>query len=1029
MEKFGSVERKIIVRERRRDLLARLEVGDYSWDMKGAVAIKEIEKEVLSLGTEIFNEAQAASASIFHSDFYTGKLIEWAMDDEEFRVSLFRFVDVLPSLTSAAEIIRHVQEHFQPVAHRIPGLVKWGLNIDPDSLAAKATAAIVKNQVRSMAERFILGEDPNSALKSLRAIRKNGMAFTVDLLGEAVVSEAEAEQYGRRYLELIQTLHKEVPGWKESAPLVAGHPGEATALNISVKLTALYSQAHAVSFEKTVAVLADRLAAILREARRCGCFVYVDMEHTQFTDITIETCKRVFGSDEFRDYDRVGMVFQSYLRRTDQDVAAIIEWLRKRGAPMAIRLVKGAYWDTETIQAKLLGWPVPVWQEKVASDVQFEKLARLLLENHPLVLPAFGSHNIRSLCYALKYAESIGLDKTAYEIQMLYGMADPIKKPFVSRGYLVREYAPIGELIPGMGYLVRRLLENTSNKGFIRLGFHAHEKPDQLLKRPEIEKRDTGTEHLAMNPRKEFHNCPLLDFSLQENRRAIQGALDRLLAALRKEPPAVQPIVAGKNLSCEKTMDSIAPHDTGIVVGRVGMASIEQTEQTLQALRGYFPTWRDTPVENRAEVLFKTAEVLNRRRPELVALIILETGKPWTEADADVCEAMDFLNYYALQARSLFQPRKMGNLAGEDNLYFYEPRGVCAVISPWNFPSSIPCGMFSAALVTGNCAVLKPAKQSPVIAYELFRAFQEAGLPAGAAAFLPGYGEEMGPALVNSPKVSTIVFTGSKAVGLKIVRDASVVQPGQEHVKRVIAEMGSKNGIIVDTDADLDEAVKGVVYSAFGYAGQKCSACSRVVVLEPVYEKFLSRLTEATRSIPVGAPTDPATVVGPVIDSDAHKRLLGTIEDAKRDSRLVAQGELPAGHEKGYYVPPTVFADVPAGHALLKKELFGPVLAVIKVKDFDSALREALNTEYGLTGGVYSRSPENLKRAAREFRVGNLYLNRGCTGALVHRQPFGGAKMSGVGSKAGGPDYLLQFVVPRTVTESTIRKGFAPMAE
>ena len=989
--------------------------------------MKDLEQEIAGLGAQIVKEARESPVSLFHADGYTGKLIEATMYDEEFRVALFRFVDVLPSLTDAADIVRHVQEYFRPLANRMPGVAKWGLDLDPGSLAAKAAAAVVKHQVRLMADRFILGEDPQAALPALHAVRGNGMAFTVDLLGETVVSESEAEQYSRRYIGLIHTLHREVPSWKESRPLVAGHPGEATPLNISVKLSALYSQARPVAAEHTVDVLAQRLAALLREARSCGCFVYVDMEHTPFTSITIETCRRVFGSPEFRDYDRVGMVFQAYLRRTESDLRSLISWLKQRGAPMAVRLVKGAYWDTETIQARLDGWPVPVWLEKTATDAHYETLSRLLLDHHDCIFPAFGSHNVRSLCHAVAYAASIGLDPTAYELQMLYGMADPIKKPFVRRGYLVREYAPIGDLIPGMGYLVRRLLENTSNQGFIRLGFHERETIDQLLKKPSS---NTPTEPAPRaDPRREFANCPVLDFSLEQNRAAVRAGLETVTARLKAGPITVPPIVHGRELACAATFDRAAPHDQRLTVSQVGLSSVEQAEQALRSLRDGFPGWRDTPVGQRADILFKTAEILFQRRAELTALMVLETGKPRMEADADVAEAIDYLHYYGLHAPALVRPQKLGHLAGEENLYFYEPRGVCAVISPWNFPLAIPCGMFSAALVTGNCAVLKPAEQSSAVAAELFRAFREAGLPADAAAFLPGNGEEVGAPLVSSPHVAAVAFTGSKAVGLQIIAAAAVVQAGQEHVKRVIAEMGSKNAVIIDADADLDAAVKGVVTSAFGYSGQKCSACSRVIVLEAVYEKFLARLAEATRSLIVGPPVDPASVVGPVIDGEARERLDRAIKQAERTCRLVARGTCPAGLEHGLYVAPAVFADVPAGHELLKKELFGPVLAVIKAANFEQALAAAMDTEYGLTGAVFSRSPSNLRRAVRDFRVGNLYLNRGCTGALVGRQPFGGARMSGVGSKAGGPDYLLQFVVPRSISESTFRKGFAPMAD
>ncbi len=993
-------------------------------------SIKEVanlEEKTIRLGTDIFNEIRDTRISLFDPERYTGKLINWSMEDEDFRVSLLRFVDVLPSLQSGSEVMRHVHEYFSPVAGRIPGLVNWGLNLNPESLAAKTTATLVKRQVRAMAERFILGESPQKALKSLRKIRQQKMAFTVDLLGEAAVSELESERYLERYLELIEVLQKEVPRWKESQSLHPGHPGESTPNNVSVKLSALYSQAKPVNHEKTVAVLSKRLGQILRKAREADCFVNVDMESTAFTSITLETFKRVLSSEEFHDFDQAGIVLQAYLRRTDEDARDLLEWVEKRGVPISVRLVKGAYWDTETIRAKLDNWPIPVWQEKSASDIQFEKTSKLLIDHNDLIRPAFGSHNIRSLCHALTYAESRGLDKTAFEIQTLYGMADPIKKAFIDRGYLVREYAPIGELIPGMSYLVRRLLENTSNQGFIRIGFHENEDIGKLLQKPEAKTSDTGSEHLAHDPKKEFRNSPLRDFSIESSRADLLAALERIRERLLSKPMEVFPIIGGEKESCTQIWNTFSPEDNAFLLGKVGMASPKQAEDALKALADFFPKWRGVPPDERAEVLYKTAQILEERRSGLTALMILETGKPWAEADADVAEGIDFLNYYALQAIELFKTRETNSLPGEDDFYFYEPRGVCAVIGPWNFSLAIPCGMFAAALVTGNCPVLKPAEQSSLIAWELFRAFQEGGLPTGAGAFLPGYGEIVGPVLVNSALMSTIAFTGSKPVGMEIISSASRLQPGQTHVKRVIAEMGGKNAIIVDSDADLDEAVKGVVASAFSYAGQKCSACSRVIVLETVYEKFLSRLTEAARSLVTGPSSDPATVVGPAIDREAFERLKKAISDASEDCRLVVQGELPENADGGYFVPPTVFAEVPDGHNLLKNELFGPVLAVIKAPDFDSALKMAMQTEYALTGAVFSRSPNHLKQAARDYRVGNLYLNHGSTGALVGRQPFGGAHHSGVGSKAGGPDYLLQFVIPRTICENTLRQGFAPM--
>ncbi|MCB0323243.1 MAG: aldehyde dehydrogenase family protein, partial [Bdellovibrionales bacterium] len=377
------------------------------------------------------------------------------------------------------------------------------------------------------------------------------------------------------------------------------------------------------------------------------------------------------------------------------------------------------------------------------------------------------------------------------------------------------------------------------------------------------------------------------------------------------------------------------------------------------------------------------------------------------------------------EAARLFQPRPLGTFPGEHNIYTYEPRGVAVVISPWNFPLAIPCGMFAAALVTGNTVVLKPAEQTSFIAKLLFEAFLDAGMPSQVAAFLPGIGEEVGPVLTRHRLVQTLVFTGSRAVGLQLVQEGATHHG--EHVKRVIAEMGGKNAVLIDDDAELDEAVRGSVISAFGFQGQKCSACSRLIVVGSTYDRVVERLGQAVESLIIGPASRPETFVGAVIDEDAQQRILGVIEDAKRSCRLIAQGAVPAAcRDRGFFVPPSVFGEVPQGHALVTQEIFGPVLAVERAATFEEALSMALDSEYGLTGGVFSRSPEHIQLAVREFRVGNLYINRPCTGALVGRQPFGGAKMSGVGSKAGGPDYLLQFVVPRTVTENTMRRGFAP---
>jgi RHH-type proline utilization regulon transcriptional repressor/proline dehydrogenase/delta 1-pyrroline-5-carboxylate dehydrogenase len=416
---------------------------------------------------------------------------------------------------------------------------------------------------------------------------------------------------------------------------------------------------------------------------------------------------------------------------------------------------------------------------------------------------------------------------------------------------------------------------------------------------------------------------------------------------------------------------------------------------------------------------------MRQRRFELAAWEVYECAKQWREADADVAEAIDFCEFYAREMRRLAKPRGV-DLPGENNAYVYEPRGVAVVIAPWNFPLAILCGMTTAALVAGNTVVMKPAEQSSVVGAKLMDIFSAAGLPPGVANYLPGVGEEIGPILTGDPRVALVAFTGSRGVGMLLAKQTAQLMPGQDHIKRLIAELGGKNAIIIDDDADLDEAVSGVVGSAFGYQGQKCSACSRVIVLEALHDVFLERLVAATRSLKIGPAEDPGCKVGPVIDEEARARILTYIAKGKQEAQLAYAGDLGFLINEGFYVAPHVFADVKPDAAIAQEEIFGPVLAVIRVKDLDEALQVANGTRYALTGGLYSRSPEHIERARQEFQVGNLYINRKITGALVGRQPFGGFKLSGIGSQAGGVDYLLQFLVPRTITENTMRRGFAP---
>jgi RHH-type proline utilization regulon transcriptional repressor/proline dehydrogenase/delta 1-pyrroline-5-carboxylate dehydrogenase len=613
---------------------------------------------------------------------------------------------------------------------------------------------------------------------------------------------------------------------------------------------------------------------------------------------------------------------------------------------------------------------------------------------------------------------------------MLYGMGDPIKTAIVKTGYPLRVYAPFGELIQGIAYLVRRILENTSNESFLRQDFFMGISREELLRdpseialpRPKGEGTAAGTR--APHAGRTFENEPVTDFSRAENRKRMSKALERVSEQLGRTYPL---IIGGERISEAETAVSLNPSHIDRTVGRITQASLAHADMALERGRAAFETWRHVPPAKRAELLFSAADRMCRSRFELAALEVHEVGKIWREADADVVEAIDYLRYYATEMLRLGEDPSTTRLPGEKNEYIYRPRGVGAVIAPWNFPLAILTGMSSAALAAGNTVIMKPAPQSPITASYLMRIYEEAGIPPGAVNLLPGPGETIGEHLVKSRETDFIVFTGSREVGTRINRLAAE-SPARFGIKRVVAEMGGKNAVIVDESADLDEAVLGTVASAFGYQGQKCSAASRVIVLDGVYEAFIPRLVEAARSLKVGPAEDPSTDVGPLIDGEAMQKVLYYIDIGKREARFLLESDV--SHLKdGFFVGPTIFAEVAPDCALAQEEIFGPVLTVLRAGDFEEALRIAGDTLYALTGGVYSRTPQHIEEARRNFMVGNLYINRKITGAIVKRQPFGGFRMSGIGSKAGGPDYLIQFMLPQTVSEDIMRHGFAPLEE
>ncbi len=986
------------------------------------------ERDIAELARRLAGLEGRPAARVFALSWWSDHLLARAMADPHFRARLFRFVDTFPALRGADDVSEHLRQEFdgQPA----PLWFRLGLDATASSKAARLlVAALSRRSVDRMARQFVAGEDPSSMAATARRLWLGGTAVTVDLLGEHTYSDAEAAAYARRLDTLVQALGVSARRWPTRPLLEADDLGPVPRASVSVKISALSPVLHPLTADEGLAGVAGLLLPVLERAAAVGVSVWFDMERYEEKALTHRLLRLLLerpGLDELH----AGVVVQAYLRDAGSDLESLARWAEGRRLPVGVRLVKGAYWDTERVEAEARGWAAPVHLRKADTDAAFEELARFLHSRHGTLRAAFASHNLRSLAAAVVDGRRAGVPDNGYELQLLYGMAEPVHEAVRRAGFRLRVYTPMGELVPGMAYLVRRLLENTSNESFVRHHLAEGEPLEHLLRAPSADTGEVQPVRRAQPPRR-YRRGPGTDADGYRPEPPAQWfrpeVLETFARAVEEEfarPPRQVAACAGwSELSTSSSFVSVDPAEPTSLVAVASACGADQVSEALSIAARSAQSWRRRPAPERAAVLVEAAQELRKRRLELAALEVREVGKDWADADADVCEAIDYCEYYARSMLELEAGGDVQSPPGERNRLRYRARGVCAVIAPWNFPLAIPAGMTAAAIVTGNAVVLKPAEQAPATAAELVAAFAAAGLPDGVLSFVPGSGEEAGAPLVEHPAVDVIAFTGSRQVGLGIVEAAGRRRPERRSVPRVVAEMGGKNAVVVDDDADLDEVVPAVIRSAFGFAGQKCSAASRLVVVDRVHDAVVDRVVEAARSLVVGPTRRSTSQVGPVIDAEAHTRLLDATRRAGEAGRVVlARSDVP---EVGYFVGPTVVTDVDPSSWLAQEELFGPVLAVFRAQDFSSALALADDSAYALTAGVFTRSPAHVEEALDRLRAGNVYVNRQITGAVVGRQPFGGNGMSGVGSKAGGPDYLLQFCDPQVTSENLVRQGFA----
>ncbi len=972
-----------------------------------------IEDHIHSVGNQLFD----ASKRYSDESGWIDKLVSMATSNEQFRVQALRFIDVLPSLEDDVSLTEHLQAYFGDLDLDLPEFARWGLNHSDEPWLAHIAAPLTRFTIRGLSRRFMGGQTKTQASHSIKHLRDKGMNSSLDILGEAIINEKEALHYQQAYLDLIPEIAELVNQWKHDDVLDECYGRTTPRLNISLKLSSLYSQINTVDYKGSQKAILSRLYPIIECARDNNVFVMIDMEQYDFKHIVLSVFDQLLKDNTLKDWPNLGVAIQAYLKDAYHDLQNIADTLEQRGTPATIRLCRGAYWDYETVVTEQNNWPSPVWSNKHNTDANFERCLDYLFSRNELFETAIATHNIRSIAAAVAIAEHHEVEKDHYEFQMLYGMANPLKKALVEHQHHLRVYVPYGKTLPGMSYLVRRLLENSSGQSILDIGLQSKQEIINLVK-PEFSEQLDGK-----NKPGTFSNTALLRFTDVAEHQQFAAALDNVRSELGQHYPL---IINGEAVQSDTVITSHNPANTDEIIGTVCAANHELADQALDAAQQASTHWITTSHAERASWLRKIAQQLTQQRVEFAAWQVLEAGKSWREADADVCEAIDFLNYYAEQVEKL-APHTNTVIAGEQNTLAYRGRGVGLVIPPWNFPLAILTGMLSATIVAGNTAIVKPSSQTPVIAARLVQLIHDVGLPPGVVNFLAGSGEQVGEHLARKSGIHVIAFTGSEQVGARLIQIGAEQQPGQQHVKRVIAEMGGKNAIIIDEDADLDEAVTGTIISAFGFQGQKCSACSRVIVLDKAYDEFIERLVEAAKSIHIGSPEDPGNFMGPVISQQAFERIHQAISLGKTEATVLFDGNgMQPG--KGHFISPVIFADVTTDMSLAQNEIFGPVLSVMRASEFSQALDIANSTRYALTGGVYSRNPQHLTQAETDFHVGNLYLNRKITAAMVSRQPFGGYSMSGAGYRAGGENYLYQFMDAYCITENTLRRGFAPVS-
>jgi RHH-type proline utilization regulon transcriptional repressor/proline dehydrogenase/delta 1-pyrroline-5-carboxylate dehydrogenase len=978
---------------------------------------KEVNEESKVVLKSLIKKTSEYRSSLFEK--FSDYGLSLTAQSDLIRVHLLKFLALLPSLDhdkSGLEVKRNLVESLRRLNEDINSMKKKGAaNVNlplflvltfkffsplVSLIPAAVLAYTVRFLVKKMAKRFIAGESIATSDKTLLDLKKTSRDATLDQLGELVVSAREADEYFEKVLVLIHGLKKHIPkGEKNLAGIFRAH--------VSIKVSALCHDFKPQAFEATYQMVAPRLRRILQEAHREQVFINIDAEHYHYRDLVFNIYSKVLlETPELSDYEQTGIVVQAYLRDGAKHLFDVIDLAKKRKLRMPIRLVKGAYWDAETVEGAAHQFSPPQFLNKEESDLHFRQLAYLTLKHGDSLQLAIASHNLLDHSFVEALRTKLFSKAPVIEHQCLHMTYEALSHGLAKMNWPTRNYMPIGNLLVGMAYLVRRIMENSSQVGVLSI-MRSHQKSANLIGPVEVLENKKQLKRVAQDSfiselKSEFTPVRPLRLFLDDERSEFFAAIELLKNHIDSHQQEWANSLKSKVYSSSRPELVVGVYEENNLSDVV--SRIESQEEALKT------HWWSGDVLARVSVMLKAADLMLLRRSQLSALIMYEAGKTMTEALADVDEAIDFISFYSRQEIEI-------QVRGGD----FSNRGVIGVIAPWNFPLAIPCGMAVAPLVAGNSVILKPAEQTPLIAVEFYRLMLDAGVPSEVFSLIQGDGEIVGAPMVTHHRVAGVVFTGSKSVGQWIYKNAAdkLIPHYESHrlmQKKIITEMGGKNAVIVTNNCELDETVSGILYGAFGHAGQKCSAASRVIVHHEVKEALVNRLIQAIRDIKVGEALDPSTSINPLIGSADQERVRRIVEEAKNEViKVKGKIHIDRSFEKlpGYCVGPTLL-ELPLHQALNKeswaqREIFGPVIHIVSYHSLIEAVEVFNSTEYALTGGIYSQSQDDIDFLLKFLRAGNLYVNRPNTGARVAIEPFGGFKMSGTGPKAGGVGYVEEF--------------------